>query len=75
MLGELEHRVLDDVQCRGVLANREDCLLVRPLLDFLEEIGQLFIGSQCACPVKKTDGSACRPPVGCERCESARASP
>jgi hypothetical protein len=46
VLGELQHRVLHDVERRLLLLDREDALLERATLDRGEEIRQFFSGGQ-----------------------------
>ena len=46
LLGEPDHRVLDDVQRGVVVANGVEGALEGPLFDALEEVGEFFFGSQ-----------------------------
>src|SRR5262249_10337924 len=46
LLGEADHRVLDDVQRRFVVANGIERALESPLLHALQEVGEFFFGSQ-----------------------------
>ena len=45
-LCQSDHRVLDDVQCRLVVTDREHGALECPFLGTFEEVGQFFVASQ-----------------------------
>jgi hypothetical protein len=46
LFGQADHRVLHDVQCSVVAADRIDRALEGPLFDALQEVGQFFFGGQ-----------------------------
>ena len=60
-LGQPDHRVLDDVERRVVVAHGVDGALEGPLLDALEEVGEFFFGRQAkSAPGRLVGGSAHR---------------
>ena len=56
LLGQPDHRVLDDVERRVVVANGVDGALEGPLLDALEKVGEFFVGAK--------EGAAVGPQLG-----------
>ena len=55
-LGQLQHRILDDIQRRVLVPHREHRLLEGATLDLGEECGDFLCGSQCAVPETRNGG-------------------